>query len=154
MTDRYFARIFFGVILADIQGRTPEMLWESQGYSCEIEWWCNINGFNPSRRIYNRRGEFLHGVHPGSQAVELYGTERRDWLRKNPLPFEAVKFGEHETGSRALAVPFSGKKFGPFDSTELDPSALVVTPEAVSMLSNFCRLFEIDGELRWHVVSG
>ncbi len=154
MSNKTFAIIFFGVILADVQGHPPLMLWELEGFSCEIEWWCHVSGFKPSRQIYNRQGEFLNSVHPGSQAVDQYGIERRDWLRKNPLPFDIVKFGQHETGSTAFAVPYSGKRFGPYVPTSFDPAALVMIPEAVSALREFCRRFDISDELKWHTVSG
>ncbi len=145
------AYIFFGVILANEDFHPLDAPWDKDGFSCEKDWWRHIKGYKPSFEIFDERGEWLGGVKPSEEVIDRFCAERRQWFEQNPLPFDTIKLGSDKFDCTALEVPNSGHIASQFEPWDFDPTKLVVTPDAVSALKQFCKEHGIDQEPRWHL---
>jgi hypothetical protein len=82
------AKIVYGYELGEVS-----LPWDT--YS-EDPWWRKIKGFKPSVVIYDENDDYINGIRPPQELIDLYFKERKDWEKANPLPIEVINAGGGE----------------------------------------------------------
>lgn len=74
------------------------------------DWWLEVNGYAPSKPLYNSDGEYINGVRPSDAMVKEYFAEREAFREKiGKLPFELVNYCSGDYPSYILGIPSTSK---------------------------------------------
>lgn len=82
-------------------------------------------------------------------------SDRFDYMKTNPMPFEVLNYCSGEYPMYILAVRGTVKTARRGDPVTFDPKDLVVDEEAVDKFLEFCKEHELVGEspIGWHLTS-
>lgn len=146
-TDAY---ICYGVIPNDDTG-FPWMA-EDNHYDIDHWWLYEILGFRHSFELYDENFDYIGGVKPPQEKVELYHKEQLDFQKHNPaLPVKIVRYGFGWEPLKILAVPSSVRIAYKCHPEMLNPPGLSISEQEKNGLIYFCRKFgiEVDDEPGW-----
>jgi len=155
-------QICFGIMLEE----GTELPWNSGEYEDDNDmdgWWINgICQFKPEHPIYaddeiyaqrmavakthvdRENAIYLHGKRPTKEEYAPYFNEKNAFEAAHPLPVAEINYCSGEYPMIILAVPTSIKVAYRGSPEAFDPAELVVSPDKVAALIEFCKTYNIE----------
>lgn len=119
----------------------------------EENWWREQQGYKPSMKLYDERGNHLPSVTQGD-SDRVY-AEQRAFNTEHPLPVAIVNYCSGDCPMYILAVPSSVLTNLRGYAERFDPADLSVTDEEKAALLRFCadHGIEVPAEPAWLLTS-
>lgn len=133
-----------------------EFPWDSEECGGDIEyWWREISGYQPPFQVYSENGGYMPGFSKDDPRIVGYYNHRREWEQASPVPIALVNYCSDDCPMYAITVKGVGLSCCRGYPKEFDPSKLVVTPEQIERLKQFCAThnIEVNGEPKWMLTS-
>ncbi len=124
-----------------------EFPWDTEdGSGDHEEWWLKVCGYVPTKYPYDEKGNYLPGIDRDHPDIEAYYDEKHAFEQAHPFPLDVISISCADYPNYILAV-LGTEIYTSWDAPlDFDPASLVVTPEQIEVLVNFCREHNIECE--------